>query len=208
MRSSAARAAHRDARPLPHLFQANYSCGVCARTPWRMTRYLVVQTRRSRAPGTGGTGPKQMWERPCVAMRRAGGARYPPHHNHQTLHPRPPSPSNHTPHRRPAPSLAPPPNTTKLVASVGFAPKGLKQTRRIACRRPKKSLTDRSEKGEKRYTLQIFICVQSSRPDHCGTSVNGPGHGSAYQSCVAVALLVINTGADFSTNKNIKTVEP
>ena len=26
--------------------------------------------------------------------------------------------------------------------------------------------------------------------------------------CVAVTLLVINTGADFSTNKNIKTVEP
>ena len=154
MRSSAARAAHRDARPLPHLFQANYSCGICARTPWRMTRYRVVQTRRSRAPGTGGTGPKQMWERPCVAMRRAGGARYPPHHNHQTLHPRPtitikpytpapPSPSNHTPHRRPAPSLAPPPNTTKLVASVGFAPKRPKQTRRIACRRPRKKL-DRS----------------------------------------------------------------
>jgi len=123
--------------------------------------------------------------------------------------PAPPSPLKpYRPPAAPPPSLAPPPNTTKLVASVGFAPKGLKQTRRMACRRPKKSLTDRSEKGEKRYTLQIFICVQSSRPDHCGTSVNGPGHGSAYQSCVAVALLVINTGADFSTNKNIKTVEP
>ncbi|PYB71020.1 hypothetical protein DMX11_21250 [Pseudomonas sp. LB-090624] len=91
---------------------------------------------------------------------------------------------------------------------MGFAPKGPMQTRRMACRRPKKSLTDRSEKGEKRYTLQIFICVQSFGPDHCGTSVNGHGHGSAYQSCVAVTLVVINTGADFSTNKNIKTVEP
>ncbi|PJX09210.1 hypothetical protein CQW32_16935 [Pseudomonas putida] len=91
---------------------------------------------------------------------------------------------------------------------MGFAPKGPMQTRRMACRRPRKSLTDRSEKDEKRYTLQIFICVQSPRPDPCGTSVIGPGHGSAYQSCVAVTLLVINTGADFSTNKNIKTVEP
>ncbi len=34
------------------LFRANYSCGICARTLWRMPRYCVVQTRRSRAPGT------------------------------------------------------------------------------------------------------------------------------------------------------------
>ncbi len=31
VRSSAARAAHRDARPLPHLFRANYSCDMGAR---------------------------------------------------------------------------------------------------------------------------------------------------------------------------------
>ncbi|AYG45917.1 hypothetical protein DV532_17115 [Pseudomonas sp. Leaf58] len=91
---------------------------------------------------------------------------------------------------------------------MGFTPKEAKQTQRRASRRPTKSLTDRSEKDEKRYTLQIFICVQSFEPEHCGTSVNGLGHGSAYQSCVAVTLTVINTGADFSTNKNIKTVEP
>jgi len=29
------------------------------RAPWRTPRYRVVQTRRSRAPGTGGTGQKQ-----------------------------------------------------------------------------------------------------------------------------------------------------
>jgi hypothetical protein len=135
----------------------------------------------------------------------------PAHHNPKPYTPTPHNPQAlHSPaHYQPQPpSLAPPPNTTKLVASVGFAPKGPEQTRRMACRRPRKSLTDRSEKDEKRYTLQIFICVQSPRPDPCGTSVNGSGHGSAYQSCVAVTLLVINTGADFSTNKNIKTVEP
>jgi len=43
----------------PTLFRANYACGICARTPWRMPQCRVVWTRRSRAPGTGVTGPKQ-----------------------------------------------------------------------------------------------------------------------------------------------------
>ncbi|WP_230855409.1 hypothetical protein, partial [Pseudomonas putida] len=101
-----------------------------------------------------------------------------------------------------------PTDTTKLVASVGFAPKGPEQNAAHGLSPPQKKLDRSIRKDGKRYTLQIFICVQSPRPDPCGTSVNGSGHGSAYQSCVAVTLLVINTGADFSTNKNIKTVEP
>ena len=36
MRSSAARAALRGARPLPHLFRARFACAFRARTPWRM----------------------------------------------------------------------------------------------------------------------------------------------------------------------------
>ncbi len=49
VRSSAARAAHRELRSLLRLFRANYACGICARTPWRMARYRVVQTSASRA---------------------------------------------------------------------------------------------------------------------------------------------------------------
>jgi|GEM_PF-3571944 len=49
---SAARAAHRELCSLLRL-------GVCARTPWRMARYRVVPTKRSRAPVTDVTGPKQ-----------------------------------------------------------------------------------------------------------------------------------------------------
>ena len=59
VRSSAARAAHRELRSLLRLFRANYSCGICARTPWCIARYRVVPTRRSRTPVTGITGPKQ-----------------------------------------------------------------------------------------------------------------------------------------------------
>jgi len=53
--SSAARAAHRDARPLPHLFRASYSCSFGARTlgAWLAIaeeqmityRYRMEQTR-------------------------------------------------------------------------------------------------------------------------------------------------------------------
>ncbi|BDM21617.1 hypothetical protein KMS_R13750 [Pseudomonas sp. LRP2-20] len=59
VRSSAARAAHRELCSLLRLFRASYSWGICARTPWRLTRYRVVATRRSRAPVTGVTGPKK-----------------------------------------------------------------------------------------------------------------------------------------------------
>ena len=43
-RSSAARAAHRELRSLLRLFRANHSCSICARTPWRMAQYHVVQS--------------------------------------------------------------------------------------------------------------------------------------------------------------------
>jgi len=57
VKSSAARAAHRDARPLPHLFQASLSCAYGARTlgAWleidkeRLPplQYRMEQTRRT-----------------------------------------------------------------------------------------------------------------------------------------------------------------
>ncbi|QEQ86609.1 hypothetical protein F1602_04525 [Pseudomonas putida] len=50
---------NRELRSLLRLFRANYSCGICARTPWCMPQYRAVQTRRPRAPVTGVTGPKQ-----------------------------------------------------------------------------------------------------------------------------------------------------
>ena len=50
---------HRKLRSLLRLFRANHSCAICARTPWRMAQYHVVQTRRSRVPVTGVTGLKQ-----------------------------------------------------------------------------------------------------------------------------------------------------
>ncbi|HCP29699.1 hypothetical protein EGJ51_16685 [Pseudomonas fulva] len=72
----------------------------------------------------------------------------------------------------------------------------------------RKSLTVRSEKTEKRYTLQIFICVQSmASPVHCVPLSNRAGHGSAYQSCVAVTQGVSDTDADFDQQEH-KTVEP
>jgi len=57
--TSAARAAHRERSSLLRLFRANDSCAICARMPWRMAQCRAVQTRRSRAPVTGITGPKQ-----------------------------------------------------------------------------------------------------------------------------------------------------
>ncbi|MDY7070067.1 hypothetical protein PshuTeo2_00700 [Pseudomonas hunanensis] len=62
LRSSAARAAHRELRSLLRLFRANYSWGICARTPWCMARYRVVRARRSRAPVTGVTGQLFLWD--------------------------------------------------------------------------------------------------------------------------------------------------
>jgi len=44
IRSSAARAAHRELRSLLRLFPANYSWEIRARTPWRISNYRVVQT--------------------------------------------------------------------------------------------------------------------------------------------------------------------
>jgi len=58
-KSSAARAAHRDARPLPHLFRANHSCDFRARTlgAWlemveeqMITHQYRMEQTRVRAP--------------------------------------------------------------------------------------------------------------------------------------------------------------
>ncbi|WP_286775762.1 hypothetical protein, partial [Pseudomonas sp. UBA800] len=43
----------------------------------------ITALPRARAYGTGIIGPKQMWERPCAAKRRAGGARFEQHRNNQ-----------------------------------------------------------------------------------------------------------------------------
>ena len=57
------------------LFRANYSCGICARTPWRMPQNRVVRTRRPRASGTGLLARNK--RRASAARCRAGGARSP-----------------------------------------------------------------------------------------------------------------------------------
>jgi hypothetical protein len=45
-------------------------------------------------------------------------------------------------------------------------------------------------------------------PIAAGHRHKGPDTGRRRAPCVAITLAVIDTGADFSTNKNTKTVEP
>ena len=53
----------------------------------------------------------------------------------------------------------------------------------------------------------LFV-YNRSVPSTIGHRCKGLDTGRRKETCVAITLVVIDTGADFSTNKNIKTVEP